>query len=147
MNQWFESSIDFVDPFCGVFTQYHWSFWVFNKFRWSFLDNQVSAMIRVSSCSINFPGIDSGSTPDLSGFLRHWFRLTHDSKCSAHFSIQINSWVKQKAFDSESIHDLTLRYTHVCKGPTIQERPFTLKKKKKNVQETQCRTFRQLTTE
>ena len=31
-----------------------------------------------------------------------------------HYSIQINSLLKRKSFDSESTHDLTLSHTHVC---------------------------------
>ena len=31
-----------------------------------------------------------------------------------HFSVQINSWLKRKAFDSESTHHSTLSHTHVC---------------------------------
>ena len=97
-------------------TKFHWPFWTFNQCHDS---NQLMTQSP-------FQELTQNQLMDPSGFLRHWFRLTHDSKCFAHFSIQINSWLKQKAFDSESTHDLTLSHTHVCKGSTIQERPFTL---------------------
>ena len=115
--------------FCWLFwafTKFRWPFWAFTKFCWPLLcirlkcldSNQLMTQAvtrRLESIQlmtqaafreltqnqlvtqVDFPGIDSD-----------WLMT------SSPFSIQINSWLKQKAFDAESTHDSTLSHTHVC---------------------------------
>ena len=86
--------------------------------------------------SKNFPEFGFKSTPGLKSYLEYWFELSHDllndsiqllilltflepslnfvDRNFPHFSILINSWLKRKVFDSESIYDSTLSHTHVC---------------------------------
>ena len=145
MTQWFESTVDFVDLFL-VFTQFRWPFraltkfrslfWAFTTFCWPFLGDSTQAprfesaydssgisktWIDSTHDSSGFPRIDSESTHDSSGFPRYWFRLTHDSKCFPIFSIQINSWIKQKTFDSDSTYDSSL--SHRYPGRSRTDRP------------------------
>ena len=47
---------------------------------------------------------------DSSGIDSDWLMTQRASP----FFIQINSWLKQKAFDSKSTHDSILSHTHVC---------------------------------
>ena len=120
----FESSLDFVDPFLGFrsisltfvwdFTKFRWPFWAFVKCLNSnqLMTQAVSQRLESIHGSTGFPGIDSESTHDSSGFPRYWFRLTHDSVLP-HFSIQMNSWLKRKAFDSDSTHASTQSHTHL----------------------------------
>ena len=42
------------------------------------------------------------------------------------FFIQINSWLKRKAFDSESIQDSALSHTHVCNEETSRAQQLGL---------------------
>ena len=140
MTEWLESTVDFVDIF-GLslnfvnlfwdFTKFLWPFGDFTKFCWPFLGirqvpwfesaHHSSGISGTWICSTHdsscFPGVDSELTQDSSGFPRYWFRFTHDSKCIPIFSIQINSWLNQKVFDSDSTHDSTMSHTRVCFPP------------------------------
>ena len=70
--------------------------------------------------SSGFPGIGSESIHDSSEFPRYWFRSTHDSKCFPTFSIQMNSWLKQKSFDAKSTqpYQCQLPIFRLCLGAT-----------------------------
>ena len=141
ITQWFESVVGFVD-LCWAFTQFRWPFWGFQLILltfWGFLLKCCVYMIFLGhltqvpwfesahdlSCisktwidstheSSGFPGIDSESIHDSSGFPRYLLiQIGSWLKVLPHFSIQINSGLKRKAFDSMSTHGSTLSHTRV----------------------------------
>ena len=114
INRWFRW------PF-GAFTQFRWLFWVSTqfrsfwglalKFRWLFGGHSTSALN--SNQLITHHEILSRPNPWPERLSRNWLKINSWLKWIPQLLIQIDSWLKRKAFDSELARDWTLSHTQV----------------------------------
>ena len=126
MTQWFEPTVDLVDRF-GFSLNFVDVFWAFIKFRWPFsgirLKRFDSSLLMTQVLSRRPESIIIMIQAAFQELTRNQFMTQVDSpgidsdwlltQSASHFSIQLNFWLKRKAFDSESTHDSTESYPYL----------------------------------